>query len=212
MLSTMRQQFTEDGFGGIELLLVLATVLLLAGIGIHVYGKHQANNNLSKKNQAATAPAGNTGISTTPGGVPVTATTPRPKTNANQTVVKVSEAGLQIAAPTSLKDLTYHVISNDGGVITLAFSTSSLTAAIPACSAALGNGAFDTIIRGSGNYPGPANPSSGGLLKQYKDYYLAYNLPNAPCAKNLSVANQNLLDDQAQDFYSILASVQAAQN
>jgi uncharacterized protein (UPF0333 family) len=203
----MKQHFSEEGFGGLELLIVLATVLILAGIGAYLYGKHSPAK--TAKQTIGSGVSTSTGTSTTPGGIPVTATTPKPATTASQTIVKVNEAGLQIAVPNSLKDLTYHVISNSNGVITLAFSTKTISAAVPACAASQGNGAFDTIIRGDGNYPGPANPSSGGLLKQYKTYYLAYNLPNAPCAKGLSVANQNLLDDQAQDFYSVLASVQA---
>lgn len=210
MLKIMKLHFSEDGFGGIELLLVLATVLLLAGIGSYLYSKHHASTAITKKD--AVAHPTNTGVSTTPNGVPVAGNTPTPSTSAGQTIVKISEAGMQIAVPSSLKDLTYHVVSNSGGAITLAFSTKTLTTAIPDCSADKGNGAFDTITRGDGTYPVPANPSSGGLLKQYSNYYLAYTLPNAPCAKGLSVANQNLLDDQAQDFYSVLASVQAAHN
>ncbi len=108
-----------------------------------------------------------------------------------------------------MKDLTYHMASDSNNVTVVNFSTQTITSAVPACAASNGSGAFDSIERGDGQYPGPTNVSSGGILKQYATYYIAYILPQGPCAKNLSPQNQSLLDAQAQEFYTALSTVQA---
>lgn len=204
----MPQKLRQRGFAGLELMLVLGVLLLIVGIGAFVYSKNHHGGLFSKK-PASSGQGTSTGTSTSPDGIPggansgTTTTSPPP----GKTDVTVKEGSFKITVPDSMKDLTYHLLSNSGGVMTFAFSTATLTKAIPGCAATSGNGAFQTILRGSGTYPGPANPSSGGLLRQYDSYYLAYNLPNAPCAKGLSVENQNLLGDQAQEFYGSLTSV-----
>jgi hypothetical protein len=213
----MKSKFNQDGFGGLEIMLVLAVLLLVAGIGSYLYTKHHrlAVNTL-KVATSPTSAAPGTAVagSTSPGGIPASAGqkagTPSPTTT---TVIKISTEGFQITVPDSLKDLTYHITAGANDTDTITFSTAKLTAAVPACAADQKNGAFDIITRGQGAYPTPANPSSGALLKQYPGVYIAYTLPNAPCAKGLSTENQALLDDQAQAFYGALSTVQAiAQN
>jgi len=197
----MKQRLSPNGFAAPVILLALAALLVIGGIGAYLY-----TNQPSKKTPAKTAdttlPAAS---STSPNGIPAGATgTPPPPTHSASTdvTITVSGAGFQITVPASLKDLTYHV---NGG--TVAFSTATLTVAIPACSATSGTGAFETITKGKGTYKPPANPADGGLLKQYGDYYLAYTLRTGPCAKGLSVTNQNLLDEQTQAFYGALGTV-----
>ena len=195
------KKHNHKGFAGLTILLVLAVVLAIAGIGGYLYVRRPAVAPVVKP--AVGAP---TGQSTSPNGIPggATGSTTSGTPAASGTVVKVTETGFQITVPDSLKDLTYHV---HNGVVS--FSTATLTAAEPNCAATHGTGAFDMIVRGDGTYQPPANPADGGLLKQYGGYYLAYVLPSGPCAKGLSVANQNLLDDQAQAFYGSLSTVTA---
>jgi hypothetical protein len=206
----MNQNLNQNGFGGLETMLIIALLLLLAGAGTYVYSKKHGGGGLlfgkSKSTPVSYTGSANSGA---PNGIPVGATSgpasvapPADATN----VIKIADAGFQISVPASLKDLTWSVATN-GSKTTLAFSTKSLTAAAPTCAADHGAGAFDTITRGSGQYPGADNPGSGGLLQQYSKFYLAYTLPSAPCAHGLTPATQNLLDDQAQDFYSSLSTV-----
>ena len=213
----MKLHDNQNGFSGLELLLIVAVVLVVAGIGSYVYSKHHGSGgSLFGSNKTATPVVYNgSANSSAPNGIPAGAggsagssasgSSSSSSSSTNQTVIQVAAAGFQISVPDSIKDLTYHV-STSGTTSTVTFSTSSLTAAIPACSATSSNGAFDTVVRGPGTYQ--ANPS-GGLLKQFNGYYLAYVLPKGPCAKNLSPQNQSLLDAQAQDFYTALSTVQA---
>lgn len=197
----MKQRLSPNGFTAPVILLVLAVLLIVGGIGAYLY-TNQPGKKTSSKTADTTLPASS---STSPNGIPAGATgTPPPATHAASTdvTVTVAGAGFQITVPVSLKDLTYRV---NGGSVT--FSTATLTAAIPACSATSGTGAFETISKGNGTYKPPANPADGGLLKQYGDYYLAYTLRTGPCAKGLSVTNQNLLDEQTQAFYGALGTV-----
>lgn len=204
----MKRSHLQNGFAGLELLLILAVILTLGGIASYVYSKNRSHNSsATTAEQTAATPEG---TSTSPNGIPG-GTSPSTATSqpaANQNIIKISSVGLQMTVPDSLKDLTYQLTNTGSGTL-IAFSSQRLTAAIPSCAANNGSGAFDTITRGNGTYPGPANPSSGGLLKQYSSYYFAYTLPNGPCAKGLSVENQNLLNALSQDFYGSLGSVQA---
>lgn len=193
----------QAGFSGITLLLLLATLLIIAGIGSYLYSKQSRSQ--TKPKVVAAGSTAYSGQTTSPGGIPggASGTTTTPAPTATGTTVRVTEAGFSITVPDSLKDLTYHV--NNG---TVSFSTQSLSAAAASCSANNGgSGAFDTVTKGSGTYKPPANAANGGLIKQYSGFYLAYTLPTGPCAKGLPVATQNLLDDQAQAFYTALSTV-----
>lgn len=136
-----------------------------------------------------------------------TNTTTAPSQKPNQNVITISPIGVTITVPDSLKDLTYNATTASNGTTTVSFSTTSLTQAAPSCSATSAQGAFETIIRGRGQYPGPAHPSSGALITQQPTFYVAYELPTGPCGENLSPNVQNLLDQQAQDFDSSLSTI-----
>ena len=198
----MKQDIPQAGFTTSVFLVGLVALLAIGGIGSYLYSQRDT----TRKPAAATTVKQATpdGQSTSPGGVPAGASGTPATTAPSSTdaTVTVAGAGFQITVPAVLKDLTYHV---NGGSVT--FSTATLAAAIPTCAANSGSGAFETITKGSGTYKPPSNPANGGLLKQYDTYYLAYTLRTGPCAKGLSVANQNLLDDQTQAFYGALASV-----
>lgn len=202
----MNNKISQTGIATLELLLLIAVLLALTGIGVFVYSKQRGQQSpVVTSSQSVPTPEG---TSTSPNGIPGGAASTPPPTSANsQNTVKIASAGIQIGVPDSLKDLTYST-SAANGVTSLTFSTTALTTAIPSCAASQGAGAFSTIIKGNGTYPGPTNPSSGGILKQYDNYYIAYTLPTGPCAKNLSVENQNLLNNLSQDFYGSLSSVQ----
>lgn len=198
----MKQRLSPNGFAAPVILLALAALLVVGGIGAYLYTNQPAKKTPTTSTADTTLPAA---ASTSPNGIPAGATgTPPPASHPASTdvTITVPGVGFQITVPASLKDLTYHV---NGSMAT--FSTATLTAAIPACSASSGTGAFETISRGNGTYKPPANPADGGLLKQYGDYYLAYTLRTGPCAKGLSVPNQNLLDEQTQAFYGALGTV-----
>ncbi|MEO5627333.1 MAG: hypothetical protein ABIQ89_00380 [Candidatus Saccharimonadales bacterium] len=203
----MKRKLAQTGLAGTGILLIMAVSLIVFGIAVLVYTKNKTVSKTSVNNPPATVTP--EGTSTSPNGIPGGATAPpavNPATNSN--IVRVSAVGMQIHVPNSLKDLTYSSTSSNG-TTNLTFSSKALEAAVPACAANQGSGAFDIITRGNGQYPGPANPSSGGLLKQYDNYYFAYTLPTGPCAQGLSVENQNLLNSLAADFYGSLGSVEA---
>ena len=157
----------------------------------------------SSQSSTTTKPPATTTTTTTPPAV----TTPVSKPNAN--VVVITGMGIEITVPDTLKGLTYSISPAAGNIDVISFSTQSLSAEVPSCAATVNNGAFDTIDRGNGSYPGAG--SNGGLIKQYQNptYYLAYVLPSGPCAKGLTPSEQSLLDQQAQDFYTSLSTVQA---
>lgn len=146
---------------------------------------------------------------TTPTTTPSTTSTSPPS---GEYVIDIQGMAIEITVPTGIKDLTYNVTTNSGGVNVATFSTQSLSAEVPQCSADVGSGAFDTVLRGNGKYPGASNPSDGALIvqKQNPTYYIAYELPTGPCAKNLTPTEQSLLDNQQEDFYSSLTTVQAS--
>lgn len=203
----------DHGMGGLEVLMTLVVVLVMMGVGTYVYTRQNSTKTANTaKSGSSSASSEGTPNATAPNGVPPaasggTSSSGKTSSSPSTSTIKVTEGGLQITVPDSLKDLTWHSTSS-GGVITTNFSTKTLTKAVPNCAADKGNGAFDTILRGKGQYPGPANPSSGGLLKQYGDYYLAYVLPNAPCAEDLSTENQALVDHQAETFYDTMSTIQ----
>jgi hypothetical protein len=204
------KQPNSHGIAGLEALLIVAMVLLIAGIGAFVYTKNHHGSLPFSSTKATPVTYVGSSNSTSPNGIPGGATgTSQATTNpvAATTVIKVTEAGFQISVPANLKDLTYRVTGTTTKTVT--FSTTSLTAAIPSCAATSGNGAFDTITSGPGTYQPPANSANGKLLQQYATSYLAYTLPVGPCAKGLSTDNQNLLDDQAQAFTSALTTVKS---
>ncbi len=196
----------QQGFGSLGLLLI-GVILLIIGIGVYVFTQRPDSKQTSTASSAASA---NTGTSTSPGGVPGGADSGSAGGATNTTnIIKITPVGLQLTVPDSLKDLTYALKPVAGGATEVTFSTKTLASRVPSCAADQGSGAFQTVTRGTGSYPGPANPSSGALIKQYGDYYFAYTLPTGPCAKGLSVDNQNLLNSLAQDFSGALPSVTA---
>jgi cytoskeletal protein RodZ len=207
-----------SGFSVVELLIV-GLIIVFIGSAFAFSHKVDRQKTASSTSLATTKSSTTTSttkplsISTGPpqGSSPPSAVTSTPSSTTPATsadTISVTPIGITITVPTSLSDLTYKTSTNASGLTTVSFSTTSLTQAVSACSASNGNGAFDTIIRGSGNYPGPEHPSSGALISQQPSYYIAYELPTGPCATNLSSTTQSLLDEQAQDFYSAISTIQ----
>jgi hypothetical protein len=206
----MKQQ-NQSGIAAISTLLILASLLILAGASAYVYSKNHDGSLPFMGPESTPVVYENNSNSTSPNGIPggvTSAPQATPPNSSNTTVVKIPDAGIQITVPNSLKDLTYHTVKAADGTITATFSTKTLATAVPSCAANQNNGAFDAIVRGNGQYPGPA-PRSGGLIKQYGSFYIAYLLPTGPCAKGMTPANQNLVDSQSQEFYTALSTVQA---
>ncbi len=135
-----------------------------------------------------------------------TSTNKQTTQQSNETTIDIKPVGISITLPSSMSDLTYNATSSDGSV-TVNFSTATITNEISSCSAASGQGAFDRIIRADGQYPSSSNPNEG-LIKQEPTYYIAYLLPNGPCANNLSPDLESLLDQDSQSFYSALSTIQ----
>jgi len=208
--------FEKDyqGFSVVEVLIVGMILVFLGFASMFTYRvehQHKQANTSSVNTKTATISATKPSTSPPQGTAPVVATTKSTTSTStqqpNHNVITIAPIGITITEPDSLKDLTYSASTAANGVITVSFSTTSLTQAAPSCSATSTQGAFETIIRGRGQYPGPAHPSSGALITQQPTFYIAYELPTGPCAENLSPSTQNLLDQQAQDFYSSLATV-----
>jgi competence protein ComGC len=225
-----RNTKNEQGFTVMDVLgfiILVCFIVLIASYTRHQQVQVKATNNAveatinatssktmpsSANNQTTPSTKVSTTQSTTTTTTQPTTTTPTPTpTNSTTTVINVSAADFSITVPNSIKDLTYHIAADSNGQIIVNFSTQTITDTVPACAANLGTGAFDSIERGNGQYTGPVNASSGALIKQYPTYYIAYILPQGPCATHLSPQNQTLLDSAAQDFYSSLSTVQTTQ-
>ena len=125
----------------------------------------------------------------------------------NETTINIKPLGVSITLPSSMSDLTYSSATSSAGAVTVNFSTATITNETPSCSASSGQGAFDSIIRADGQYPSSSSPNEG-LIKQEPTYYIAYLLPNGPCANNLSPDVESLLDQDSQYFYSALSTIQ----
>ncbi len=123
----------------------------------------------------------------------------------SNSTINISALGLSLTVPSSLKDLTMATnaapakLTVNGASVTpteVNLSSTSLTALDSACSA--DKAALGILSKTAGQYPTAptATNSSGTLIEQFTNYYLAYSAPNA-CAKvaSTNTAQTSLVND-----------------
>ena len=114
---------------------------------------------------------------------------------ASKTTIKIPELGIQISVPSTLQDLSYAAApENSFGVGTSGtaayLSTKALSAADAACTASASKttGApLGVIAKVNGTYPAALTASSGILILQEKDYYVAYQPSQSACSTKPNV-------------------------
>lgn len=172
-----RQGDRQTGFSIVEAVVVLVVVGVIGTAGWFVY----QHNRVKVTNAAA-------GTQTTTQGTNQNTNT-TPTTTSNQTVVKVSELGIQITVPNDIKDLIYQVSTvtlRSGQTETLAkFSTQALTSADSDCSVSFGP--LGSLGRVDGQYPSN-DPNAafnyGQLVQQFPTFFIISGSPNASCSSN----------------------------
>ena len=129
--------------------------------------------------------------------------------------VKLAELNLAIALPSDIKDLKYVNIdtSKQQGsfkiLAGIAISTSSLEGKSIECAA--DKSALGQLVKVEGQRPDSAtmDNSFGALVKQYDDYYVAYQAPQSACSQDKDV--EQLQASQISSFKSALSSLEEAQ-
>jgi len=161
----------NKGFTLVEVLLLIAVLILVGGLGY--LGYKQVN----KKSSTSTSSTATTTKTTTP------ATTPTP----NQNIVKIPEMGIQITVPDSIKDLTYKAVNVDGVEYT-SFSTTTVTNLDAACSAT--NGAIGGLVKASGQYSSIGTNEALSLVKQFSTFYILFGSPQSTCSMDDNIQSQ----------------------
>jgi type II secretory pathway pseudopilin PulG len=182
----------ELGFTVVEVLLTLILIALIVLIGLYVYSNHKTTNKTSTTNPTTST----------------TKTSSSSTTISNQDVIKISELGIEITVPNSIKDLTYQlqptVTLANGVTATYAyFSTMSLTRADSGCSDS--NGPLGSLERAAGQYPGGDVVDYGTLVKQFSDFYISSATPQAACSSSDTV--QSLAQTQKQAFVTAESTI-----
>ena len=127
----------------------------------------------------------------------------------DQNIVKITELGIQITVPDSLKDLAYRTRTTNSTSLTADFSTQTLIGKDANCG---DDGTSETpplgaLSKTSGQYP--TNPTientNGSLVKQFSTYYIGYSSPQAVCSNDDAV--NKLAGDDLTAFKSALSSM-----
>lgn len=129
--------------------------------------------------------------------------------------VKLAEMNLAIALPSDLKDVKYVNIdtSKQQGsfkiLAGIAISTDSLESKSIECAA--DKSALGQLVKVEGQRPENAtvDNSYGALVKQYDDYYVAYQSPQSACSQDKDI--QQLQTSLISSFRSALSSIEEAQ-
>jgi outer membrane murein-binding lipoprotein Lpp len=166
---------------GLKKALIFVLVLvLIGGVGYGVYyWQQQQVKTLNTEVNTLTVQAAGLNKQITTLNAQVKADT-KTAAVANQNVIKITNLGIQITVPDSIKDLTFTTSSTTESGL----STASLTSKNATCSATdmpLGN-----LNKATGTYP--ANPTinnaPGALVKQFNGFYIAYSSPQAACSND----------------------------
>jgi hypothetical protein len=169
----------ERGAALILELIILAIVLLVAGVAVLLYYDHKKAADPAVSPEPAVSPIPRATAKAAPG-----------------SKIVLKELGISISLSESIKDLTYRYRHTEGqGYLTsdiADLSTASVSAEEPECQA---NGAappLGNLSRTYGQYPSNPNQgnASGVLIKQFSDFYIAYSTPQAACTTSNDVAQQ----------------------
>ena len=173
----------QNGFGTLELILVLIIVLLIGVVGYMVYKNHNTPAKVVTVTKTVKVPA-------------------KSSSTSNASIYKVPNLGIQIInIPTSLKGLTSAEISADPSNVSEFFSTVGLAGLDSACSAS--SGAVGALTKNSGTYnPNDIAPTT--FVKQFTGFWISYNHPQAACS---SVDSTNTLETSlASEFQTLVTN------
>ncbi len=163
----------QSGFSPILVILIVAAVIIAVIVGWRVWDANQNIQPAQTQNNTQTNPPSTT------------------------FVLQVKELGIKITLPNSLSDIEYVINSSsktdDGKTIIRAdFSTKKIAGLDPECSANGSAPPLGSLVKVAGAYPSnPNQTNSGGqLVKQFTDFYIARNSPQAACAASDSPADK----------------------
>jgi len=163
----------EQGLGAVEVMLVGVVTAMIIVVGWLIY------NDNHKKPTASTTTA-------------LTQST---------SLFKIPQLGIEFTVPSSLKDIVYVVnpsrtLSTGQKVQSVTLSTESITKLNVSCSDTGNSPPLGTVSKTTGRYPtnpdATLNNASGGLVKQFPSYYIAWNSPQAACSSIMSVNTKAL--------------------
>ena len=168
----------EQGLGVVEMMLVFVITALIVVVGWFLY-----NDNHRK---------------------PLSSTLSTSKTSTPSTsIFKIPQLGIEFTVPDTIKDVIYTVdpsgtLSNGQKVQSVSLSTETITRLDADCSDTGSAPPLGTISKTTGKYPTnpdvDLNNASGGLIKQFPTYYIAWDSPQASCGSTMSVSTKALTD------------------
>lgn len=157
----------EQGFSIIEFSLIFLVIVLLATAAGLVADKQSGNQSEQLKPNVVQL-----------------GTQPSTKdSNPTTTTLELSALGVDMTVPNAIEDLTYAAPNVSGGY---GISTKTLTNDDAQCIATGSAPPLGDFFKGTGKYPG-LTAAHGRLAKQFVDFYIAWNSPQAPCSANTTV-------------------------
>jgi len=188
----------KKGFTVVEALLI---VLVIAVIGFGSYYVWHTQHTNKSTTTAKSATSTSTKTTTT-------------------TTVRITQLGIEVTVPNSIKDLTYSYrtsttgFGNNEQLLIADLSTSSLTALDSNC-AASNSTALGALGKANGTYPANSDVDGfvGQLVKQFPSFYVTWSNPQANCAfeGNNNTAADTLLTSQMQIVNSTFSSPSSVQ-
>lgn len=182
----------QKGFTAVEVLLVILILVVLGAVGYMVYHNDHETKTVNTADTSSNKPATTAKTSTS-----TTSSSSQSSATSATTVFKIPELGIEVTVPNSIKDIVYKVnssgtVSTGQQVQSVTLSTQTLTNLDSDCSVNGSAPPLGTISKTQGQYPSSPDTdnSSGGLVKQFSTYYIAWNSPQAPCGSATSIQTE----------------------
>lgn len=177
----------ERGFSLIESSIIFAIIVLIAAAAGLVANRQTVNQSDQLKPNVIQ-------LGTKPGTKSTAPTT---------TTLELTSLGVNITVPNTLGDLTYAAPNAKGAY---GISTKTLTDDDADCVATGSMPPLGSFFKGTGTYP--KTTLSEQLVKQFADFYIAWQAPQTPCSTSASV--QSLASQQVQLLRQAFVTVEEA--
>jgi hypothetical protein len=203
----------ESGLSAMGVILLVVLIIILAALGILFYKHVHKSANIVTSNvptsvlNSSPTPAQ---TQTTP---PATTTDQSTESATGSTLVKITQLGIQLTVPNTIKDLIYvpGTTKTKPVATTAIFSTTTLANLDPACG--IDSTKTTAPIQGIGElfeYPGTftasTNPDKTSVYgKQFPSFYIAYNTPASNCSTVATTTTK--ADSQLAALKSALATI-----
>jgi Tfp pilus assembly protein PilV len=203
----------QKGFTAVEVLLIVLILVVIGAVGYMAYRNDHKTKTVSTTNTSTNKPA----TSTTKTSTSTPSTSSQSSTSSTTTVFKIPELGIEVTVPNSIKDIVYKVnatgtVSTGQQTQSVTLSTQTLTNLDPDCSVNGSAPPLGTISKTQGQYPSSpdADNASGGLVKQFSTYYIAWRNPQAPCGSAPSTQTEANTDTNlfSAALHSTVAPIQ----